>query len=88
MRLSELLRQKDFVDEKIEIITTYKTANGEYAVLGRQGQPAFPISPGTTHLIEITPEDRDPEVTYPEELSIRRRLGLRTPPFRFPSKHE
>jgi hypothetical protein len=85
MRLSELLKHPDFLDEKIEIVATYKTSECEYAVLGRQGQPLFPISPGTTHLIPLAPGDRDPDISSFEELSIRRRLGLRLPPIRFSS---
>jgi hypothetical protein len=86
MRLSELLRHQDFIDAKIEIITAYKTLGGEYLVLGRQGQARFPISPGTTHLAPIAPDERDPEIPSFVELSIRRRLGLRTKPFQFPPR--
>jgi hypothetical protein len=80
MRLSELLEQDDFRKAGIEIICNYKTDQHEYAVLGRHGQPTFP-GIGTTHLIEIAPDNQDPEIPHHEELSIRRRLGLRTPPF-------
>ncbi|MGA2422311.1 MAG: hypothetical protein ABSG69_19715, partial [Candidatus Acidiferrum sp.] len=72
--------------EKIEILGAYKTLASEYVVLGRQGQPILPISPGTTHLVPVTPDDRDPDIPSFEEHSIRRRLGLRLPPTHFPSK--
>lgn len=57
MRLSQLLEQQDFRAPGIEIVCTYKTDLHEYAVLGRRGQPTFP-GMGTTHLIEIAPDDR------------------------------
>jgi len=81
MRLSELLKQEDFKNAGIEIISFYKTTRSEYAVLGRRGQPAFPGA-GTTHLVEISEADRDPEIPRAVELSIKRRLGMKIPPFR------
>jgi hypothetical protein len=83
MRLSAVLRQPDFIDGNIEIVKKLKTADAEYVVLGRRGQTAWP-SPleDNTHLIFVTDEDNDPDVSSYEELTIRRRLGLRVPPIR------
>jgi hypothetical protein len=84
MRLSELLQTEDFKKAGIEQIGFIKTLQGEYAVLGRSGQPAFPVA-GTTHLIDVV-DEKDPEVSYVEELTIRRRLGVKIPPITFPKK--
>jgi hypothetical protein len=80
MRLSELLKLDDFKNAGIEIIGNLRTAEREYVVLGRSGQSVFPIT-RNTHLINIGSENQDPEISYEEELSIRRRLGIRIPPF-------
>jgi hypothetical protein len=80
MRLSELLKLDDFKNAGIEIIGNLRTTEREYFVLGRSGQSAFPIT-RNTHLVDVTGENRDPEISYEEELSIRRRLGIRIPPF-------
>jgi hypothetical protein len=81
MRLSELLRQPDFIDAGVKIVANWKTTDSEYLVLGRPEQSALPVPlSGNTHLVTVTPTDRNPEISYPEELTIRRRLGLRTPP--------
>lgn len=82
MRLSEVLRQDDFQKLNIVIIGILKTDYGIYAVLGRAGQKLMAIEPGgyPTHPVAITEADPDPEVSKAEELSIRRRLGVRLPP--------
>ena len=79
MRLSELLQQEDFKKHEIAIIGRLKTEYGVYAVLGKRGQKIMPIV-GNTHPIEISEDDPDPEISSAEELSIRRRLDLGTPP--------
>jgi hypothetical protein len=85
MRLSELLRCDDFRSSKIEQISVWKTDKCEYAVLGQRGPSTLP-GVGTTHLVELKEDDKDPEIDSHEELSIRRRLLGTNQPFRPPDK--
>jgi len=70
MRLSELLNLPEFTSRNIVVIGTYKATEGkEYAVLAHHGEKLFPI-PKLFHLVEITSENRDPEMHPAERRTI------------------
>jgi len=87
MRLSELLQLPDFKNIPIAIIGHFRTDDGIYAILGRQGQKILSVQ-GNTHLVKVSENDPDPEVSKAEELSIRRRFHLPLPPLASSSSHK
>jgi hypothetical protein len=76
IQLSKVLDLPEFKTREIVLIGTYKTGDGEFAVLGHRGEKLFPI-PTLFHLVELQadPDDpasdpRNPNVDPPEIRSI------------------
>jgi hypothetical protein len=74
MRLSEVLELPELKNREIILIGTWKTGEKEFAVLSHRGQKVFPI-PKLFHLVEVGPENRDPEIDPAEIRSILSRFG-------------
>jgi hypothetical protein len=74
MRLSEVLELPEFKTRNIVLIGIYKTQDEkEFAVVAHRSEKVFPI-PKLLHLVEVTPEDRDPEIHPSEMRSILSRF--------------
>jgi hypothetical protein len=74
MRLSEALELPEFKTRDIVVIGFYKSQDStEFAVLARRGEKVFPITK-MRHLVEVTPEDRDPVLDPSEMRSILSRF--------------
>jgi hypothetical protein len=86
MRLSEVLELPEFKSRDIVLIGIYKTTDEkEFAVLAHRGEKVFPI-PKLRHLVEVTPEDRDPEIHSSEMRSILSRFQYFEAISKLPSK--
>ena len=74
MRLSEFIEHPELKKRGIEIVGYIKTAGSEFALLARKGASVFPF-PKLYHLVEVTPNDRDPDLSAIEQRSILSRFG-------------
>jgi len=76
MRLSEVLDDADLKKAGIVLIGTIKTGEHVYAVIARRGDKVMPI-PKIFHLVEITPDNTDPDLDSAEIQTIHRRFLTR-----------
>ena len=74
MRLSEFIEHPELKKRGIAIVGYIKTTASEFALLPRKGELVFPF-PKLYHLVEITPIDRDPDLSAVEQRSILSRFG-------------
>ena len=73
MQLSEVLENIELKKRGIVVIGFWKAGDHEFAVLARRGEKVFPV-PKLFHLIEVSPEDRNPKVSSAEMRSILERF--------------
>lgn len=73
MRLSEALNLPELKNRDIVLIGYWKTGDKEFAVLAHRREKVFPV-PKLFHLVEVTSENRDPEISSPEIRSIQARF--------------
>jgi hypothetical protein len=80
MQLSKVLELPEFKTREIVLIGTYKTGDGEFAVLAHRGEKVFPV-PRLFHLVELKADPnnpdsdpRDPDVNPSEIRSILTRF--------------
>ena len=74
MRLSEVLELAEIKKREIVLIGTWNTGQKEFAVLAHRSQKIFPV-PKLFHLVEVGPDNRDPEIDPAEVRSILARFG-------------
>jgi hypothetical protein len=59
MQLSKVLDLPDFKKRDIVLIGTYRTEDGDFAVLAHSAEKVFPI-PRLFHLVELKSDPKDP----------------------------
>ena len=74
MRLSEFIEHPELKKRGIAIVGYIKTMESEFALLTWKGESVFPF-PKLYHLVEVTPNERDPDLGAVEQRSILSRFG-------------